>query len=279
MEKDPALLKRSISEYFDRTASQYRDVHYTNHHNLSPHEYRKAYIEQMLQRQRIPAGARVLDVGCGPGELVLSLLREGYDVWAVDISQQMVDETARAMEKNGFSSANRVFVADIESLPFDSEFFDVIIAAGVIEYQDHDEPSLVEMKRVLKPDGYLVLNVSVRFSYAGLPVTLYLWVKRHPSTRRLLHVVKNRLLGRSGITEWPDRRSHSPRRFDKKLQQLGFTKVSFNYFNFAPLPSPLDSLLPRAAGRVSQWMERFSTKEASRWIASGYLVMARRGRS
>lgn len=280
MKGDAATVKRRVTDFFDQSATQYQQVHFSpvdEKAGYAPLQYRQAYIEDMIERQGVKPGARILDVGCGTGELAVNLVRKGYDVWAVDIAPAMVETTTRMLAGNGFPSEGRVLIGDVENLEFDDGFFDVVIASGVIEYQKTDEPTLSEMRRVVKPGGFIILNVTILASYSMALVQLYLWARRYDATRRVLREAKHRVLRREGeLTEYVDRRSHNPAAFDEELASHGFEKVDHRYFHFSALPGPIDTVLGDAGKRAGRWMERYSESAIGRWLAGGYIVMARR---
>lgn len=274
MDRDVTTIKRRLVDHYDRGARQYHEANYARNDSYSALQHRQFYIECMFEKQPIPKGARILDVGCGPGELVLSLLKKGYDVWGVDISQGMVAEAIGVLEADGFAATDGISVGDIEKLEFEDCFFDVVVAAGVIEYQSDDEQALSEMHRVLKPGGYLILNVTNRYSYLGMLDGAYRWLKKHDATRHLLRFVKGGLLGQGELHDFPERRTHSPRAFDRTLAAFGFRKTAHNYFHFSPLPPPLDSVFPAMCKPAGQWLERLTDRPLGRLLGGGYLVMA-----
>jgi SAM-dependent methyltransferase len=94
---------------------------------------------------------RVLDVGCGPGELTERFAKElGADVQAVDISPRMVELTAaRGIEAQ---------VADVENLPFGDGEFDCVFAGWVLYHVPNLQRAITECARVLKPGGRLVAS-------------------------------------------------------------------------------------------------------------------------
>ena len=93
--------------------------------------------------------ARVLDVGCGLGDLTERFARElGADVKAIDTSQRMV-ELARA---RGIDAQ----VADAERLPFDDGEFDCVFAGWVLYHVPNLDQAIAECARVLRPGGRLV---------------------------------------------------------------------------------------------------------------------------
>jgi SAM-dependent methyltransferase len=99
---------------------------------------------------------RVLEVGCGWGELANWVARETEaDVVAVDLSPRMV-ELAR---ERGVAAE----LADVQELPFADGVFDVAIAAWMLYHVPDLDRGLAELARVLRPGGRLVVATNSRF--------------------------------------------------------------------------------------------------------------------
>jgi SAM-dependent methyltransferase len=95
------------------------------------------------------APRRVLEVGCGPGELAARFQGElGADVVAIDISPRMV-ELART---RGVDAR----VGDVVDLPFAAGEFDCAVAAWMLYHVSDVDRALGELARVLRPGGRLV---------------------------------------------------------------------------------------------------------------------------
>lgn len=100
------------------------------------------------------AGKRVLDAACGPGFYAAELIRRGADVVGFDQSPRMVElarERAREAEFRVHDLGD-----PIGWLPDAS--VDLVLCALAIEYVDDRVAALREMRRVLRPDGALVLS-------------------------------------------------------------------------------------------------------------------------
>lgn len=100
--------------------------------------------------ERLPAGARVLDIGCGEGYGVAELAKHASFAAGTDVAP---DAVAHAAKK--YATANLVFaVSDATRLPFADESFDVVCSLQVIEHFRDTDRHLREVARVLKPGGF-----------------------------------------------------------------------------------------------------------------------------
>jgi len=107
------------------------------------------------------AGDRVLDLGCGTGELARTLAAAGLRVTGCDISPQMLLRAARddaATDQGGCVRWVRL-EPGWQTLPFVAAAFDVVIAASVLEYVAEPGGMLRECARVLRPGGVVLYTV------------------------------------------------------------------------------------------------------------------------
>ena len=98
----------------------------------------------------------ILDVACGTGELAKLLLEKNpqQQITGVDISESML-EIAR--NKLDIYSNVSLYRASVTSLPFDNDSFDLVTCANAFHYFENPELTLIEMKRVLKPKGEIII--------------------------------------------------------------------------------------------------------------------------
>jgi SAM-dependent methyltransferase len=196
-------------------------------------------VEDVVRRALPPAGSRprLLDLGCGPGNMLDLLTRHG-DVYGADYS---VDALRFCRERE----QRRLFRADFHGLPVKSECFDLVTCIDVIEHLRDDQRALAEIGRVLRPSGLLVLTVPAFQSLWGDHDELYGHYRRYragPLRQRLeqagLRVLKatyfeplffaplwlyrklKRLLPPSGSLEKRDDFVAFPRALNSALTQL-----------------------------------------------------------
>jgi ubiquinone/menaquinone biosynthesis C-methylase UbiE len=104
-------------------------------------------------------GLRVLDAGCGRGEVLLACARRGAEVAGIDYAAAAVEIAGETLA--GVDGAE-VVRGSVDALPWPAARFDRVLCADVIEHLDPDqgERALAEMHRVLAPGGVLVMHTS-----------------------------------------------------------------------------------------------------------------------
>lgn len=110
----------------------------------------RAMVLDELKRLGLPSGASCLDVGCGTGVFADEVSSElGVSVTGVDVEPTWGDASR---EDRRTANAN--------DLPFEDRSFDLVYSVDVICCEEVDpQRACLEMSRVLKPDGYLLLAV------------------------------------------------------------------------------------------------------------------------
>lgn len=113
--------------------------------------------------QLCPPPGRVLDFGCGTGEIAAAIEEMGYRVAACDIAEKMIEIARRTHDGSGVEWV--CVNPDWRVLPFADRTFDAIIASSVFEYLVEVQHAATELSRVLRPEGILLLSVPNPFSY------------------------------------------------------------------------------------------------------------------
>lgn len=153
---DPALYTK---EYYLTACTGYATFTQTHGTVLEPR------LQTVVDNAPPCAGARVLDIGCGRGELVFYAASRGakyaigidYSQESIAISREARDQQSEERQKN-----TRFFKADATRLPFPNSSFDYIFCTEVWEhlYPEEVATMLAEIRRVLSPHGILVVHTA-----------------------------------------------------------------------------------------------------------------------
>lgn len=137
--------KRRVMQRYDLTADMYAERY---------REEQQAKYGAALENISL-AGKQVLDVGCGSGLFFGYASGCASMVVGVDISRKLLLKANEEAKKSG-----NVFVllADADHLPFYKGFFDAVFAFTVLQNMPKPAETLIELKRVAKPNGNVVVT-------------------------------------------------------------------------------------------------------------------------
>lgn len=110
---------------------------------------------EFYERLQLSPGSRLLDVGCGSGQLALMAAKDGLEVTGVDIAGNWVERARARAQAEGLRA--RFEEADAEALPFEDASFDVV--SSLIGAMFAPRPELVakELLRVCVPGGTIAM--------------------------------------------------------------------------------------------------------------------------
>jgi SAM-dependent methyltransferase len=103
-----------------------------------------------------PAGARVLEVGCGPGHLSIRLARQHrLQMTGLDLDPAMIDRARASADRAGDGDQHRpsFLVGDVASLAFPDGSFDLVVSTLSMHHWADPAAGLAEIGRVLRPGG------------------------------------------------------------------------------------------------------------------------------
>ena len=151
----------------------------------------------------VEPGMRVLDVGCGRGEILRHCARLGaraYGIDYADVAVKMSRDVARAEASTVNQAAIGVYRADAKFLPYPEATFDRVLAFDVVEHLFPWEldAALQEARRVLRPGGMLAIHTAPNRWYDRYAYPLVRWVRtvqgrgaHYPANPRALNVAAN----------------------------------------------------------------------------------------
>jgi len=154
---------------------QYWEAQSVNHRDFA-YQYGKnpdqRYPQYEIRRDRLIElldphdRGRLLDAGCGTGNVLAACLQNGWDGYGVDFAEGMI-EGARALLSEAGENPDRVSHSHIWDLSqFESGSFAAVVIMGVLSYVTDEEERrfLAEAARILQPGGVLVThNINTLF--------------------------------------------------------------------------------------------------------------------
>jgi 2-polyprenyl-3-methyl-5-hydroxy-6-metoxy-1,4-benzoquinol methylase len=120
---------------------------------------------------------KVLEIGCGAGQLTHWLSENGIDVMGVDMSPNLIEYAMRGRSSAQFA------VMDAQSLAFASQSFDVVLSFDVLEHLPDVSSHLHEVRRVLREGGSYLLQTPNK--YTNMPYEI--WKSKSLTRYRTYH--------------------------------------------------------------------------------------------
>lgn len=187
-----------------------------------------AFVHQLaggvLEWLAAQPGERILDLGCGDGQLTARMLAAGLDVRGVDASASMV-ASARAR-------GVRVDEASAEKLPYPDASFDAVFSNAALHWVRGQDEMMAEVHRVLKPGGRFVAEMGGHGNIAAIRVALVSVLEKHGFGD-----------AEDGVNYYP-----TPAAYTRRLEHHGF-KVE--RITLIPRPTPLEE------SGMAAWLRTF----------------------
>lgn len=167
---------------------------------------------------------RILDLGCGDGQLTAQLAATGAAVTGVDASSAMVE----AARSRGISADH----AQAEQLPYPDAAFDAVFSNAALHWVRGQDAMLSEAHRVLKAGGRFVAEMGGHGNIAAIRVAFIAVLARYGHSE-----------AEDGVNYYP-----APAAYRRRLERHGFTVERMEHF---PRPTPL------AEGGMAGWLRTF----------------------
>ena len=130
----------------------------------------------------VKPGMRILDVGCGRGEIIRHCIVEGVECYGIDyaevatrMSRDVIEQAITEQEHDNIKAG--VCLSDAKKLPFPTGYFDRVLMYDVVEhlYPWELHQALLDTHRVLKPNGKFIMHTAPNRWYDQYA---YPWVRR-----------------------------------------------------------------------------------------------------
>ncbi|MBN2366372.1 MAG: class I SAM-dependent methyltransferase [Calditrichaeota bacterium] len=139
---------------------------YARKHMKMAENFGKEYSAK-LEKKGFKNG-RILDTGCGFGGTLIYLARNipEAEFYGIDLSDPLLDIAILRVRKAGLSDRVDFQKEDVHRIPFDDNYFNVVLNINMVHLVDDPVTMLNEMERVLVPDGSLFI-ADIRRSWIG----------------------------------------------------------------------------------------------------------------
>jgi SAM-dependent methyltransferase len=132
------------------------------------------YVFDQILRGNIAPGMRILDAGCGFGRNLVYLLREGFEIFAIDANDRGVEHVRRLAKSLNTGLPDENFqMSLVEKMPFPKDFADVVFCSSVLHFARSEEQfqsMIAELWRVLRPGGLLFCRLGSRIGMDFVPL-------------------------------------------------------------------------------------------------------------
>jgi len=143
--------------FYERFAEQFDSAM-----NMYDTNRRLQVIFQELLTEDIK-GKTLLDAGCGTGWFSKEAVRRGAKVVSLDVGENILAQAAKKCESERVKGS-------VLDMPFEDEYFDIVISTEVIEHTHDPQKAIQEMYRVLKKKGILILTVPNKIWYPAIVI-------------------------------------------------------------------------------------------------------------
>jgi SAM-dependent methyltransferase len=224
----------------------------------------------------VPRGARILDLGCGPGTDDETLARAGYELTAIDWSPAMVDEARRRIERADLRDRVRVLHLGIHELDVLPPFaFDAALSNfGPLNCVPELDTAARAIAARLKHGAVLIASVIGRFCPWEILVHALRGDVRRASIRFRRDVVGVPL---NGGTVWT--RYYAPSEFERVFLAAGFERVCLRALGLFTPPPYMEAFAARHPSLVArlQALDDFAGRwPAFRSLGDHFLIVLRR---
>jgi cyclopropane fatty-acyl-phospholipid synthase-like methyltransferase len=149
-------------------------------------EHLSRRLRDAFEVAHVTPGMRVLDVGCGRGEIVRHCMNLGVEAYGIDYAEAATEMTREVISRERADRREEgddrpviagVCRADAKFLPFPTGYFDRVLLFDVVEhlYPWELQQALLDIRRVLKEDGRLIIHTAPNRWY---DLYAYPWVRR-----------------------------------------------------------------------------------------------------
>lgn len=273
--------KKSVAEYFNSD--------YQYWYNLYKERPKDELVNYLMRKRKLiiinyidkifngNKNISVLDVGCGTGIYLKELINRGFNTFGVDIARMMIEKGLQNL-KDEEKVKVKILIADAEELPFREESFDLIIAAGLLEYLPDNKKALSGFEKLLKKNGILIFTIPnlIKIQYFFDPyyyiVRIFAYLKHF--------LINTKKSPQTSARDFAHNTNFTNKRYLRKdirilLKNTRFEELEVKALGYGPFTIFQRQFIPFRIGiKLSDFIENLSQKKslnfidnlASRWV-------------
>lgn len=118
-------------------------------------------LENLLKKIKVSKNAKILDIGCGRGDITLYMAKKGKVAIGIDYAKSAISIANKVKGKAKIDKNKLQFKQmNVKKLQFSDNYFDIVIGIDILEhlYKDEAEIAMQEIVRVLKPNGLFFVH-------------------------------------------------------------------------------------------------------------------------
>src|SRR5262249_28254969 len=123
------------------------------------------HVHRYLVAREYAKGKDVLDIACGEGFGSAILAKAAWTVVGVDIASEAIEHAAICYRLGNVQFKQ----GSCAEIPLDNDSIDLVVSFETIEHHDEHKAMMAEIKRVLRPDGLVIISSPDKKEYSILP--------------------------------------------------------------------------------------------------------------
>ncbi|UCE73839.1 MAG: class I SAM-dependent methyltransferase [Methanomassiliicoccales archaeon] len=149
--------KKEVNQHYQRQWESYtiKDV-------KKRVENLRCILDPIISRILVKPGARILDIGSGPGIIPIRMIQDfnkdsGFMIYDIDISREALQLGNKVIQSMDFGDSIHLVEGDVEFLPFQRECFDAVVSNATMNLLPDKKKGFSEIARVTKVGGSIVI--------------------------------------------------------------------------------------------------------------------------
>lgn len=155
------------------------DIYWKSHKTaiLPERRFHETKVKQTIRE--LPKGElKILDVGCGSGDVIAKMASMGHVCTGIDVSKSFLKWCQFVKTKENIPAS--FVLCDSGHLPLQNDTYDVVVCTEVIRHLANPEKNLDEIHRVLRKDGILLLSTPINSAFWKFTYGLWMRIGRRP---------------------------------------------------------------------------------------------------